>query len=181
MKVNLSRYSLALAFACMTLFTITLPTAWAGMAEDFVVKLKVHYQKTPPIKAFSLTQHYLESRPYRAWDYQAPNRWTASKVTEFDLDKKHYFESVIHHYTGGLKFDEIHFQNDTQSFRYEKNGIPYGKRIVKQSMGSYERLKNIYLMNIDFLAVKPLLEESDVMNTIKLYQDKVVGKNYPHS
>jgi hypothetical protein len=176
MKFNLTRYSRTFAFACMTLFTITIPTAWTGEVEDFVAKLKIHYKKTPPIKAFSLTQHYLEDRPYQAWDYQTPNRWTAFKVTEFDLEKKHYVENVTHHYTGGQIYDEVHFQNDRENFRYEKNGALFGKRVSKQSMGTFERLKNIYMMNLDFFAVKPLLEESNIAATIKLHQNQISEK-----
>jgi len=173
MKVNLTAYSLTYAFACITLFTIMTPKVWATEAEDFVVKLKKHYQRIPSLKAFSLTQHYLQASPDQARDYQAPNRWTAYKETEFDLDKKHYLENVIHHFTGGLRYDEVHFQNDNESFRYEKNGIPYGKRIIKQSMNSFERYKNLYMSNIDFLAIKPLLEEVDVAGNIASFQDKI--------
>ena len=176
MKVKLTRYAQIFAFASMTLCTIAIPKVWAGEAGTFVAKLKIHYQQTPLVRAFSLTQHYLQGSPYKAWDFQAPNRWTASKVTEFDLDKKHYVENVIHHFTGGLIYDEVHFQNDKESFRYEKNGIPYGKRVLKENMDSFERLKNIYLMNIDFLAIKPLIEESNVAATIKLHHDKTSGK-----
>jgi len=172
MKTGLTGYSLTFAFTCMTLFTFTIPAAWAEESQDFIARLKTHYQKIPPVKAFSLTQSYLQGSPYQAWDYQTPNRWAAYKVTEFDLDKKQYVENVTHHFTGGLIYDEVHFHNGEASFRYEKNGIPYGKRIVKQGMDSFERLKNIYLMNIDFLAVKPLLEENDIAAHIKLHQNK---------
>jgi len=176
MKFNLTRYSRTFAFSCMTLFTITIPTALAGEVEDFVAKLKIHYKNIPPVKVFSITQHYLQASPFDAWDYQAPNRWSASKVTEFDLEKHHYYENVIHHVTGGKRFDEVHFQNDKENFRYERNGIPLGKRVLKQSMNSFERYKSLYMMNIDFLAVKPLLEEKNVAATIELHQDKLSGK-----
>ena len=175
MKVNLTGSSRRFVFACMTLSAITISSAWAGEAEDYLAKLKAHYQTVPPVKAFSLTQHYLQASPDQAWDYQAPNRWTAYKVTEFDLEKKHYVENVIHHFTGGLRYDEVHFQNDTDSFRYERNGVTLGKRVLRQSMGSFDRYKNLYMANIDFLAVKPLLNEEDVTRSITLFRDKGTG------
>ena len=187
MTVNLIRYSRSFTFACIALLTITLTTASAttlakisaGEAEKFVTKLKIHYQKTLPIAGFSMTHNYLylgHNASYTSWDYKAPNRYTAFKVTEFDLEKEHYFENVIHNYSGGRKHDEVHFQNDTESFRYAKNGVPYGKHIVRQSMDDYEGFKNLILVNVDFFAVRPLLEETNIATTIKLHQDKVSGK-----
>jgi hypothetical protein len=179
MKVTQARYSFTFAFACMTLFIITIPKVWASEAEDFVRKLKIHYQKTQQINAFSITHNYLylgQYGYYRSWDYQAPYRYTAFKVTEFDLEKKYYFENVIHHFTGGRKMDEVHFQNDTESLRYEKNGIPYGKQIVRQGLDDYEEFKNIIMINVDFLAVRPLLEEKNINGSIKFYYEQMSGK-----
>jgi hypothetical protein len=179
MKVNLTRYVLIFAFASMILCTSTIPAAWAGEAEEFVAKLKNHYQKTQPITAFSMTHNYLylgNNAAFSAWDYQAPNRYTAFKVTEFDFEQEHYFENVIHNYSGGRKLDEVHFQNDTDSFRYAKNGVPYGKRVVRQNMDVYKGFKDLIVINVDFFAVRPLLEETNTKETIKLHQDKISGK-----
>ena len=179
MKVNLTGDLLAFAFISMALFSITISMAWAGEAEDFVAKLKTHYQKTRLIKSFSMTHNYLYlgiNGAYRSWDYQAPNRYTAFKVTEFDLEKNHYVESVVHNYPGGRKLDEIHFQNNTDSFRSEKTGVPYGKRIVRQNLDDYEGFKNLIVVNVDFLAIRPLLEETDVEANIKIIQDKMSRK-----
>jgi hypothetical protein len=177
MRINLA--SSLLAFACVALFINTMTKGWAGEAENFVAKLKTHYQRTPPPKVFSITHNYLylgEYSYYRSWDYQAPNRYTAFKVTEFDLDKNHYVENVIHHFPGGRKKDEVHFQNSTDSFRYEKTGIPYGKRVVRQSMDEFDDFKEIILVNIDFFAVTPLLNENNVTANVKLQHDTVSGK-----
>ena len=80
---------------------------------------------------------------------------------------------MVHHFTGGLLLDEVHFQNDNESLRYEKNGISLGKRVSKQSMNSFERYKNLTMMNIDFFAVRPLLEETNVDTNIKLHQNEL--------
>jgi hypothetical protein len=176
MKVNLTGNLLAFAFIKMAVLTIFISTACVVKAEDFVDKLKTHYQKTLLIKSFSMTHNYLYLGPngaYSSWDYQAPNRYTAFKVTEFDLEKKHYVESVAHNYPGGRKLDEVHFQNDTESFRYEKNGVPYGKRLIKQSLDDYDGFKDLIVVNINFLALRPLLEETDIETKIEVIQDKL--------
>lgn len=175
MKVNLVRYSRILTFSGMALFTTT--TAWAGEAEDFVAKLKIHYQKAPTLEVFALNYHYLgKENPYQAWDYQSPERYMALRMVEIDLVKKHFVERDIHHFSGGLTFDRVQFQNDKESLFYDRNGLSLGKRILKQSLDSFEEIKGHIFMNLDFLAVKPLLEEIDIAATITLYQDEISGK-----
>ncbi len=179
MKVNLMSNLLAFALISMAVFTISNSTASEIKAENFIAKLKTYYQKTRLIKSFSMTHNYLylgQDRSYSSWDYQAPNQYTAFKITEFDLEKQHYVESVVHNFPGGRKLDEVHFKNDTESFRYEKKGVPYGKRLVRQSLDDYEGFKNLIVVNIDFLALRPLLEEKDVEEKIELFQDKVSRK-----
>ena len=179
MKVNIQSYLQILAFISIAIFTITIPTASAGETYDFLTKLKIHYQKTQLITGFSMTHNYLylgHNASYSSRDYQAPNRYTAFKVTEFDLEKKHYFENVIHNYSGGRKLDEVHFQNDNDSFRYSKNGLPYGKRLERQDMDDYEGFKNLILINVDFFAVRPLLKETNIESAIKFHQDQISGE-----
>jgi hypothetical protein len=160
------------AFIYIVLFTITTPLVIAGEAENFIDKLKSHYHKTSSITAFSLSYRYFgHSDPYQSWDYKAPSRYIAFKVTDMDLHKKQYAQNVVHHYTGGLLVDEVHFQNDTESLRYEKNGILLGKRIRKQGMNSFERYKNLTLMNVDFFAIRPLFEENNVLKNINIQQN----------
>ena len=173
MKVTLAGYSLTFAFACLTLFTISISTAWAGETEDFITKLKTHYQKAPSLEVFSLNYHYLgRGEPYQTWDYQTPERYMALRMVEIDLEKKHFVENDIHHFPDGVTVNRVQFQNDSESFFYDKNGISLGKRVIKQSMDSFEEIKGNIFMNIDFLAVTPLLEESNVVATIKLQRNK---------
>jgi hypothetical protein len=81
----------------MTLFTITIPTASAGEAEEFVAKLKTNYQNTLPIKAFSLSYHFL-NKQYRDndyWDYRTPNRVMSQRIIEVVLVKKHFSTMIF--------------------------------------------------------------------------------------
>ncbi|NQZ82198.1 MAG: hypothetical protein HRT52_14395 [Colwellia sp.] len=178
MKINLTRYSRTFAIACMTLLTITLSTtSAAGEAEKFIAKLKTHYQNTLPIKAFSLNYHFLNKqyREVEYWDYQTPNRVMSQRMIEIDLVKKHFSDSDILYSPGGLVNDRTQFQNDTQSHYYETNGSFLGKRYFNRGMGNFDRIIPYILMNVDFLAVRPLLEESNIEGNISLHQDKESG------
>ncbi len=177
MKVNQKCYLLKLILAGITLLITMIPISWAGEAEDFVAKLKIHYQKAPKLKVFSLNYHYLgASSPYQTWDYQLPDRYMALRMVEIDLVKRHFVENDIHHFPGGRTFNRIQFQNDKESLFYDKNGLALGKRIIKQNMDSFEEIKGHIFMNIDFLAVKPLLEERSIALTIKLNHDETSDK-----
>ncbi|WP_085299390.1 hypothetical protein [Cognaticolwellia mytili] len=173
MNVNLTRYFLT--FTYITLFTLTPLISSATEAESFIDKLKMHYQNAPKLKVFSLNYHYLGASPYQGWDYQLPERYMALRMVEIDLIKKHFVENDIHHFPDGMTFNRVQFQNDKESLFYDKNGLTLGKRIIKQSMDSFEEIKGHIFMNIDFLAVKPLLEESNVAVTIKLHHDVLSG------
>ncbi len=179
MKVKLIRYSSTLAFACITLFTITITSVQAGEAEKFVDKLKIHYQKTLPIKAFSLSYHFLNKqyRDQNYWDYKVPNRVMSQRMIEVDLVKKHFADSDILYSIGGLVNDRIQFQNDTQSYYYEPNGSFLGKRYFNQGMDNFDRVIPFILMNVDFLAVRPLLKESNTEGSTTLQQNNELGTN----
>ncbi len=138
-------------------------------AKEFINKLKDHYKDTLNIDAFSLTHRYFgRSDPYLSWDFKFPSRYQAFKVTDIDLSKRHYYQNVVHHFSGGLYLDEVHFQNDNHSYRYEKNGLILGKSVVAQKMTSFERYTNLTLMNLDFLAVRALLSEQNIRTKIEM-------------
>ena len=97
MKVKLTPYSRVFAFFCMTLFTISIPKVWATETEDFVAKLKTHYQNTLSIKAFSLSYHFLNKqyRDHDYWDYKTPNRVMSQRMVEVDLVKKNFYDNRL--------------------------------------------------------------------------------------
>ena len=114
MKVNLTGYPLTCAFACITLFTASIPKVWAGESEDFVAKLKTHYQKTLAIKTYSLNYHFL-NKQYRShdyWDYQAPDRVMSVRMVEVDMVKKHFYDNDILYSSSGRLNNFVQFQNE---------------------------------------------------------------------
>ena len=147
--------------------------AWAGETKDFVNKLKTHYEKTRSIKAFSLNYHFLNKqyRDYDYWDYQAPDRVMSVRMVEVDLVKKHFYDNDILYAPGGQILDRVQFQNDTHSYFYEKNGNFLGKRYFNEGMDNFDRFMSYNIVNIDFLAVSPLLEEANIEANITLRQN----------
>ncbi|MDP2635680.1 MULTISPECIES: MBL fold metallo-hydrolase [unclassified Pseudoalteromonas] len=158
-----------LSIVALSSFTLS---TYANEAKSFISLIKTHYQSTSSIETFSLTHSYLgRSDPYQSWDFQAPTRYKAFKITEIDTKKQHYYQNVVHNFTGGQYFDEVHFQNDEESLRYERNGISLGKSAIEQSLNSFKRYKNLTLMNLDFMAVRPLINEVNTDEKIAYHQD----------
>jgi len=152
-------------------------SASEGEPEDFIAKLKTHYQKTLPIKAFSLNYHFLNKqyRTHDYWDYQAPDRVMSVRMVEVDMVKKQFYDNDILYSSSGRLNNFVQFQNDKESFSYERNGSYKGKRILNKGMGNFDRFISHNIMNVDFLAVRPLLEENNVEGSITLHQDSKSG------
>lgn len=168
-KFNITSVFLTLLALCLALFSQAVSAATPEDTERFIAKLQEHYAHTRSIKAFSSTVRYLgRKNPYQSWDFKSPNRYKAFKVTDIDLQRKHYAQHAVQFFTGGLIDDQFHFQNDSESLRYDINGYAYGKRIVNQSMEGFERFKRINMMNFDFLAIRPLLEEQEIITKITI-------------
>lgn len=142
--------------------------------SDYLTKLKIHYQQAPKLEKFALNYHYLGGNsPYQSWDYAAPERYIAIRMVEIDLIKKHFFENDIHHFSGGRTFDRIQFQNDQHSMFYDRNGLALGKRIIQQNMNTFDEIKGHIFLNIDFLAVTPLLNDATALSRLALNYDEV--------
>ncbi|WP_281558022.1 hypothetical protein [Thalassomonas sp. RHCl1] len=177
MKVNLTRYSRTFVFACLTFFNITISTALAAEAEEFVAKLKTHYQKTLSINAFTLNQHFTNKqyRDLNYWDYKTPNVYMSVRSAEVDLARKHFYDNDILYYAGGRLYDRVKMQNNTESFFYERSATTIGKASFKRGMDYFDIFKNHIVMNFDFLAVRPLFEEANIEENITLHQDSIPG------
>ena len=171
MKINFNRYLSILMITCASFFV----EASNEQAEKFIEELKTHYQQSPSLEVFSLNYHYLGRSPFYAWDYQAPERYLAIRRVEIDLIKKKFVENDVHHFSGGRTFNRVQFQDDNRSLFYDKNGLALGKRIIKQSMDTYYELEGHIFINIDFMAVKSLLETPNLSKVIRFHQDKQTG------
>ena len=149
----------------------TLSTAaYSTNLKHILEKIHQHYQHTLPITAFTLSHHYL-NKPYRSlnyWDHEMPNRMMSYRLVEIDMEKKHFYDNDVHYTVGGRLLDRVQFQNDHQSLFYEKNGSTLGKVAIKQSMQRFDVAMGYFVMNLDFIAVRPLLAESDPLNNIAL-------------
>lgn len=165
LKLTFTSEHLRLLIAsAITYLALVTANASAGEAESFVNKLKSHYQPTRSITKFSLNYHFL-NKQYRSldyWDHQSPDRVMSLRMVEVDLEKKHFYDNDILYAPGGRMLDRVQFQNDHHSYYYEKNGNFLGKGYLNRGMGNFDRFMSFMALNIDFLAVRPLLAEKDI-------------------
>ena len=161
----------------IAVYFIMVPAASADEVDDYVAKLKAHYQKTLPIKAFSLNHHYTNKqyRDHNYWDYRTPNVYMSVRTVEVDLANRHFYDNDIVYFSGGRLYDRVQFQSDTESLFYERSATTYGKAVLRRGMDNFDRFIRYIVMNIDFLAVRPLLEETDIEGNITLRQDGASG------
>lgn len=163
-------------FSVASSISMTSP-AMAEEVEDYVAKLKTHYEKTLPIQAFSLNHHYTNKqyRDHNYWDYQSPNVYMSVRTVEVDMARKYFYDNDIVYFSGGRLYDRVQFQSDTESLFYERSATTYGKAVLRRDMENFDRFKRYMVMNIDFLAVRPLLEESNIEGNITLRHDGESG------
>ena len=168
-KLHLS-YLITVVKSLLFISSLLCATSWAGEVEEFVTTLKAHYQDTLSIKKYSLNYHFY-NKQYRArnyWDYEIPNRVLSVRMVEVDTVNKHFYDNDILYGPGGEILDRAQFQNDTHSYYYERNGNYLGKRYFNEGLENFDRFMGYHRMNIDFLAIRPLLTEPNIKRAISL-------------
>ncbi len=158
-----------------TLFSIILlccvpSSVLAQNADSFVEELKSHYQDTLSIQSYTLQYHFLNSvyRDDHYWDYKSPNRHWSRRTVAVDMKNRQFYDNDTLYFTGGRVYDRVQFQSDTESFFYEKSASLLGRALVKRDMNNFDRFIKHQAMNIDFIAVRPLLREKDIQSTISV-------------
>lgn len=101
-----------------------------------------------------------------------PNRGMSYRRVEIDLKRKHFYDNDVHYPQDGRLLDRVQFQNDSHSYFYEQNGSSLGKAVIQQSMCRFDDAMGYFVLNLDFMAVRPLLEEVDISTNISLNQHK---------
>lgn len=168
------KQALALIAVCSSVISLNV---LATDSQTFFNKLKEHYQPTQSIEKFSLNYHFY-NKQYRSqsyWDFQSPDRVLSVRMVEIDTTKKHFYDNDVLYGPGGHILDRVQFQNDTHSYYYEKNGNYLGKRYFNEGMENFDQFMSYNIMNIDFLAVRPLLEETDIKGKISLSVNEQTG------
>lgn len=158
---------------CVVMLCFVPSHAWATNAEEFIVKLHAHYEPTLKIQSFTLQYHFLNSvyRDNHFWDYKTPNRHWSRRTIEVDIENRQFYDNDTLYFTGGRVYDRVQFQNDTESFFYEKSGSSLGKAIVRRGMSNFDGFIKHQVMNVDFLAVRALLSEADIENKVFIQPD----------
>ena len=164
-------YLIRLSYLLCLLMAVS---ASAQSKQDFIQKLRKHYRHTQHISAFSLNHHFLNQqyRDQNYWDFKTPNRAMSIRTVEVDFARRHFYDNDILYFPGGLLFDRVQFQNDMESYYYEKTGVFLGKGVIKQGMNRFDIATRYLVMKLDFLAVRPLLSEQNIQQNIKLITDQ---------
>lgn len=159
--------------ACTIVLCFAPSVACATNAEDFIAKLRAHYESTLTIQSYTLQYHFLNSvyRDNNYWDYKTPNRHWSRRTIEVDMANRQFYDNDTLYFSGGRVYDRVQFQSDTESFFYEKSGSSLGKAIIRRSMNNFDGFVRHQVMNVDFLAVRALLNETDITNKISIRQD----------
>ena len=151
----------------LILCILALPT-WAETAHSFISKLQSHYKPTLDIQAYSLHYHFLNKvyREHHYWDYKMPNRHWSRRAIEVDMNKRHFYDNDTLYFTGGRIYDRVQYQNDSESYFYEKSASSLGKAVIRRAQTNFDGFIRHQVMNIDFLAIRPLLNETDIDGNI---------------
>jgi hypothetical protein len=179
MNYIITQISPKLMLTLFSLLSITLAAyeAPAGEVEDYIDKLKAHYQNTLSINTYSIKYHFLNRRyqDQNYWDYQTPNLYMSQRVVEVDLEKRQFYDNDIVYFAGGRLYDRAQFQSDTESYFYERSATVLGRAVEQRDMNNFDIFKSYNIMNIDFLAVRPLFEEANIEENIALIRDDTSG------
>ncbi|MBQ4837688.1 hypothetical protein [Pseudoalteromonas luteoviolacea] len=162
-----------LRFSLIVLMVWFAQPVCAKSAEIVINEIKTKYKNTLSIDAFSLRYHFLNNvyRSQNYWDMQTPNRHMSIRSIDVDMVNKHFYDNDILYFAGGRLYDRVQFQNDTHSYFYEKNASTIGKGVLSRGMDNFDRALPYTLSNVDFLAIRPLLRESDIKKHIKVTYD----------
>ena len=160
---------------CVLLCLLWLPQTRAEDAQSFVARLKHHHQDTRDITAFSLKYHFLNRRyrDYTYWDFAAPDLHMSQRVVEVDFARRHFYDNDILYFAGGRLWDRVQYQNDRESYFYERDATSLGKGVLRRDMQNFDRFVHHIVMNVDFLAIRPLLNERNVAHQVAMSENKM--------
>lgn len=168
---NLSRMSVI--FGCIIFLILSTQNASANEVQSYLNKIKDRYSNSLAISTYSMKYHFLNRRyqDQNYWDYQTPNLYMSQRVVEVDLNKRQFYDNDIVYFSGGRLYDRVQFQNETESYFYERSATVLGRAVERRDMNNFDIFKSYNIMNIDFLAVRPLLQESDIEGKIAITKD----------
>ena len=160
---------------CLSTITISFASqAQEITAENFLKKLKGHYQSTNMIDNFSINYESTGKFGPQSYDYKKATASFSRRIMDVDTKNKSYFlHNTRGGFPGGFIFETKEFQKDMQRYRYDVNGVLYGKRVLEldTKFGFQYQLDELNEV-VDVFAIKSLLESEMSGDTVHTKIDK---------
>ncbi|MFT5757708.1 MAG: hypothetical protein ACI9LM_002444 [Alteromonadaceae bacterium] len=111
----------------------------------------------------------------QSYDFNKPTKIFSRKVLDFDLSKERYFlHNTRGPFPGDFIFETKEFQKDMKRYRYDINGVLYGKRVLEldTKFGFQHQLDELNEV-MDIFVVKSMLNGVMKGNSIEVKIDEM--------
>ncbi|MEW6992056.1 MBL fold metallo-hydrolase [Colwelliaceae bacterium 6441] len=146
----------------ISILFITTVKAQTITTESFIERLKHHYKPINMMTHYSVTYKSTGKSPTQSYDYSHPDKTYRREIIDVDMSKKQYFSHLTRGgFPGGFVFNTKEFQTDNKRYRYDVNGVLWGKQVSElNTKFGYQLRVNDVTEAVDILAVKEMLNES---------------------
>lgn len=146
---------------CLSLIIITANSnAQKFTEENFLKALASKYQSTNMIDNFTIDYQFKGASGAQSYEHNKPTNSHNHKIVDVDVNNKNYFlYNIRSGFPGGFVFETKEFQKDMKRYRYDVNGVLYGKQVLAldPKFGFQNKLDEINEV-LDVFAIKSLLE-----------------------
>jgi glyoxylase-like metal-dependent hydrolase (beta-lactamase superfamily II) len=128
--------------------------------DNFLNNLKRHYQATNLIDKFSISYESAGESVNQSYDFNKPTKIFSRKELDFDVNKESYFlHNTRGPFPGDFIFETKEFQKNMKRYRYDINGVLYGKRVLEldTKFGFQHQLDDLIEV-MDIFVVKIMLD-----------------------
>jgi len=137
---------------------------------SFIKQLEQQYKTTNMINNFSIRYESTGAFGPQSYDYKKPTMSFNRKIMDVDIKNKIYFlHNTRGGFPGGFVFETKEFQKNMKRYRYDINGVLYGKRVLELDVqfGFQSKLDELNEV-MDVFVIRSLLDSAkngDSINT----------------
>jgi len=146
---------------CLLVATSYYSQAQELTSAGFIKQLKQHYKATNMLDKFSVTYKSSSLIGFgpQSYDFNHPKSSYGRRIVDIDTKNQTYFSHLTRGgFPGGFIFDTKEYQKGLKRYRYDVNGVLYGKRVFEldTKLGYQNRIDAINEV-VDVFAVKDML------------------------
>jgi hypothetical protein len=165
---------------CLLVATSYYSQAQELASDNFIKQLKQHYKATNMIDKFSVTYKSsgLVGFGPQSYDFNHPQSSYGRRIVDIDTTNQTYFSHLTRGgFPGGFLFDTKEYQKGMKRYRYDVNGVLYGKRVFDLDIKfGYQNRINEINEGVDVFAVKDMLNHLNEISVDKSKQDKMANQ-----